>query len=127
MRNIKFRGKDAVSGEWRYGFYYEYLGLHYIMTTKGAACQIKPETVGDYIGIKDVEENELYEGDAVLWQGSHCLGPNIYIIEWNEVYTSFRAVNPSRKFSISGMRLTESRRIGNKFDNPELLEKHGKV
>ena len=68
MNTIKFRGKSLSTGEWVYGHYYGSLlnGDHIIIEEMFSEhISVDPKTVGQYIGIKDKKENEVYEDDIV--------------------------------------------------------------
>lgn len=78
MREIKFRGKRIDNGEWVYGDLvhnneqvlispnftepYEY--------HEDFDCNVVPQTVGQFTGLKNRAGKELYEGDIVVPNGS---------------------------------------------------------
>lgn len=75
MHTIKFRGKSLSTGEWVYGYYYatplHFLDkpdviTHCIIDTEGSIYKVDPNTVGQYIGVKDKKEREIYSDDIYI-------------------------------------------------------------
>ena len=68
MREIKFRGKYVGTGEWVYGDLIHKRHTQdvvMIQDEKGFGCDVWPDTVGQYTGLKDAEGLEIYEGDLL--------------------------------------------------------------
>ena len=59
MREILFRAKNLI-GEWVYGYYHQKDGLHYIDDDL-----IVLNTLGQYTGLDDKNDNKIFEGDIL--------------------------------------------------------------
>lgn len=131
-RIIKFRGKDAETGEWRYGYYLveNQLGVlnHGILQyerLKGAVIgyTVIPETVGQFTGLMDKNGREIYEGDILAFVGSENPKAFFVTVEWDErlccVYLKrIDCPEPNRYGFFPNCYTLE----GNIHDNPELLK-----
>lgn len=71
MREIKFKGKAVLTGEWVYGYYIKHGDNHFIYNIKKnskidmCGVQIDPKTLGQFAELRNSEKTEIYGGDIV--------------------------------------------------------------
>jgi len=133
-REIKFRAKCCYSSDWVYG--------NLIHSEKFAGCpnewrihnpeyglesDVIPETVGQYIGLRDKNGNDIYEGDIV--NGNNFHGSIDGVIVFMDEIASFgvsynKRVTPCAISNSNCLRegRFDSTVIGNIYDNPELIK-----
>jgi len=110
-REIKFRGLHK-DGTWLIGYFTTYDDVCYIKAIDrdqrfGCGIPVIPETVGQFTGLHDKNDIEIYEGDILL--------PNYNGFQPFEVKFKDGAFNCCR-FDISQCSVK-----GNVHENPELL------
>nr|DAO54435.1 MAG TPA: YopX protein [Caudoviricetes sp.] len=139
-REIKFRGKMIPENEWIFGtilripappvcfgkgetdkYYIQFPDPRYMpdwnMPYKMVQGEVNPDTIGQYTGLHDKNEKEIYEGDIVKSffvdtdkQGNEVYKYQIIRIEYDEILCSYR-IDKFMNLEV----------IGNIYDNPELL------
>lgn len=114
MREILFRGKTE-KGEWVYGDLFKVFDDgSFIHDGKCHSVKVIPETIGQYTGLTDDNDNKIFEGDIVKCFSSDYIGnPKINLIKVEDMtdYNTMVYLNCSDRLVI----------IGNIHDNPELL------
>ncbi|EQC1535610.1 YopX family protein [Clostridium botulinum] len=123
MREIKFRGKRIVNYEWVYGYYFydKFDDKHYILQAQedeeeAFMYEVIPETVGEYTGLKDDNNKEIYEDDIIdTWNKNYRVIYNGYMWALKDFYISCLDI-PYDAFSEFS-----AKKVGNIHDNPKLL------
>lgn len=124
MRTIKFRGGDIETDAWFYG------DLEYCQATNKSIIHtydcdgkyesqhsVDSDTIGQYSGLCDKNEKEIYEGDILEDADLR------YEVCWYDEIAAFMAedIESKKPFLLSDLDLNETVIIGNIFDNPDLL------
>jgi len=131
MREIKFRGKCALGGNWEYGFLTKKKNrrngeINFAIAVDDCSLAntipVHAETIGQFTGVYDIDGNEIYEGDilkdtdgeifAVYYQGCCWLAGVPYVVESTGLF----------ECNLEEKACQDCKVIGNIFDNPELLE-----
>ena len=126
MRDIKFRGKD-YGNDWQYGcLVQEVWGQDKILMIKKNKREwsVLEDTIGQYLGLKDNNGTEIYEGDIVKVKNcQYHIGQVIYDTEYAEYEIE---IDKNTIFPISVCYGDASELdievIGNIYDNPDLLK-----
>ena len=135
-RPIKYRGKRLDNGEWEYGYYHRLDSAKdrnkaYIIPSYASALysfEVDPETVGQYTGLQDRNDKEMYDGDIVMVSNHMVENQPTYkaLIEWNgykfvlrnlSMYSGVFGFINSDLSTISNYLV-----IGNRWDHPHLLK-----
>lgn len=135
-REIKFRGKrikaDDPLERWIEGSYIEYTNIRdekvvRIMSKSGYQNEVNPDTIGQFTGLYDKNEIEIYEGSIIRWRRDGKL----YLVKFyaGMFYASVEELNkgvyggfPLHVLTVSEEDEYKCEVCGNIYDNSELLK-----
>ena len=123
MREILFRGKRVVDGEWVYGAYMVHDHDGPIILNQNLedgtlqGYDVIPETLGQDTGLKDKKGKKVFDGDVLV------IDDYRFLIQWEEERGGFRIDywQFDEQYDLSEF-WPASKVIGNIHDNPELVE-----
>ena len=137
-REILFRGKRIDNNEWVYGNLLQseknthgeticHIVTRFAFDNNCRQYEVDPETVGQYIGLKDKSGKRIFEGDFIKCSGGLRLEfyPDSGVVVYNVDSFSMRAKTESGDpwhFSINFSDGTEIEILGHIHENSELLK-----
>lgn len=125
MREILFRAKRFPYHEWIQGYYLQKTAesgevYHCMVATDGYLYDVDPNTVGEFTGFLDVNGNKIFSGDIVSTKYGRLCGVSWFKSQafngWN-----FRPIECEHKAPDEFDLWSNLTVVGNKWDNPELL------
>lgn len=123
MREILFRGKGDTQyndGDWYYGVPI-YDGKNWQICTDFSKRVVSPDTISQFIGIHDKNSEKIFEGDIVkgrlFYEGEK---ERILVVKYHFYDTSYYFVGADKQ-PYKSSSLLELEKVGNIWDNPELL------
>lgn len=135
MREIIFRGKRKDNGEWVYGSYIRLRAdepsvfdtYHIYSYVDDEFYDVAPKTVSEYTGLMDNNGKRIFEGDIIQYKTKYDVAPIYSYVVYCADTDNYPAFDlEQHAYEINGLQgacrecLCEV--IGNKWDNPELLE-----
>lgn len=142
-RVIKFRGKDIDDGQWRYGQLFFWTRYNKSNPVIGSGVQngsvsgfeVDPESVGQFTGLYDSENNEIYEGDIIKTStkegvtvsiGDIQFSHGVFGAEWTRIKENRNMVGSwgqlHNLITLDTDIIEKVTVIGNIYENPELLK-----
>ena len=139
MIQIKFRGWDSENKKWRYGHFFEtvegIMRCYNIVENREVKFYCSPESIGQFTGLKDKNEKEIYEGDIFLDKVNEAYGIVIFEngcfgIQWYGVdgYLSESGWDENGEFGeldfepLNSINIDNMKIAGNTYENPKQIK-----
>lgn len=124
MKKIEFRGISQSTGKWFFGVPVYREGKVFILDKESSLIEIKAETLGQFIK-KDCRGNKIYEQDIIKYSEFDYAPSDCFEDDIVEVYpVLIPSILELNRGIIEILEDTDHiKKIGNFFDNPELLNK----
>ena len=75
---ILFRGKGIENGKWFYGYLYDgftgFASVFYITENQNGLRKVDPKTIGQYVGITDIDGKRIFTNDTIDIFFDSCVG-----------------------------------------------------
>jgi uncharacterized phage protein (TIGR01671 family) len=147
MRVIKFRAKGIGDKKWHYGSYvytndnvnnpfnshitdkHHIIEYHQGDFNMGGWEQIEidPLTIGQFTGLKDKNDNDIYEGDVLAFNNSYVDFNDVLEVRYvRGVFAFLWNGNLDDECPVNAPTNEWANVIGNIYDNPELLNTNNK-
>ena len=122
MREICFRGYSPTMKTWLYGDlsqgYFDH-DVQIACRADNSRFRVVPESVGQYTGLKDARNREIYEGDIVEEHNTDGELKRVGPVIWKNLFAAWH-ISPIG--AMYGDKVVSYKIIGNVYENPELLD-----
>lgn len=138
MREIEFRAKainrsenftyrtNYKNGDWVFGLITQRgnkIACATMTNTDGVSnIDVNDNTIGQYIGIKDKNDNKIFEDDIVRIIVNNYDEDNILIVRYDSALAQFVLENDSLSVTFDNVYNYEVEVVGNIHDDPEYLK-----
>lgn len=114
-RIIEFRAKDRGNGYWLFGYPYQTQDGKWVMKCGATGPYfIDPDTLGQFTGMYDREQNGISEGDLMEYFGE------IYLVVFKDGCFGYQG---QEFIPMCEIDTKADLKVGNIHDNPDLWEK----
>ena len=133
MREVLFRGKRAVNGNWAEGYYSKGFlfpeeetlrDFIYVFSEESGKWEfdyamVDPETVSQYTGLCDKNGKKIFEGDILpIWENGEEYN---YKVFYNADCFMLAMLDSAQGSYPLSIKHNQTEVIGNIYDNPEML------